>query len=278
MQPRATFLALPHGHVHQSVMVRYLLTLSVCWFLSLGSTVSQQECECLPNDFRFLEDAMQSWSDPILQDIRYYTPHNFMGRRVEGYNYPGCVLQEKAIRALLEVQEEALGMKYTLKVYDCYRPQRAVDDFVRWGNNSMDILTKNEFYPTIDKSSLFPEYIATSSGHSRGSTLDVTLVQMPVQMQEEYLPGQALVPCIESYDKRFADNSIDMNTGFDCMNTLAHTANVLPGSQQAENRQTLVAIMNKYGFTNYDNEWWHFTLRDEVYPDTYFDFPIQKGC
>ena len=204
-----------------------------------------------------------------------------MGRRVEGYNYKnGCVLQKQAADALVEVQREAIGMKYTVKVYDCYRPQRAVDDFVSWSNNSMDILMKEENYPTMDKPDLFPDYIAISSGHSRGSTLDVTLVQLPVEdhQQEAYLPGQPLVPCFERYDVRYGDNSIDMGTGFDCMNALANTDNVKSNSLQALNRQTLVDLMDKHGFTNYENEWWHYTLRDEAYPDTYFDFPIQKGC
>lgn len=259
---------------HLFSRIYLLLTAAVCVFVSSE--------KCIPDDFLFLEDAMQSLSlsedQKILEDIRYYTPHNFMGRRVEGYNYPGCILQANAIEALLNVQKEALAMKYTLKVYDCYRPQRAVDDFINWGNNSMDVLTKNEFYPTIDKPDLFPDYIATSSGHSRGSTLDLTLVQLPIQQQEQYFPGQPLVPCIENYEKRFGDNSIDMGTGFDCMNALANTANVRPDSQQEKNRQTLMDIMNKYGFENYENEWWHFTLRDEEYPQTYFDFPIQKDC
>ena len=216
----------------------------------------------------------------VLEDIRYYQAHNFMGRRVEGYNYPGCVLQRRAADALIEVQREALEMKYTLKVYDCYRPQMAVDDFVEWGNNSMDTINKEEFYPTIEKEDLFPDYIATSSGHSRGSTLDVTLVPLPVEEneQETYLPGQPLVPCFEDYNKRYRDNSIDMGTGFDCMNVLANTAKVRPGSQQALNRQILLDLMAKYGFLNYEKEWWHYTLREERYPDTYFNFPIQKGC
>ena len=176
--------------------------------------------DCLPSTFDFLSNVVPS----ILQDIRYYTAHNFVGRRIEGYNSPSCLLTKSSINNLRRVQEKALVLGYTLKVYDCYRPQRAVNDFVNWANNTLDILTKTEFYPTLDKSTdLFPEYIATKSGHSRGSTIDLTLVRLPAKEQELYLPGQELVPCFENTEKRFRDNSIDMGTGFDCFSKLAHT-------------------------------------------------------
>jgi D-alanyl-D-alanine dipeptidase len=174
---------------------------------------------CNPSGFVFLSDI-----DPtIIQDIRYYSPHNFMGRRVEGYNTPACILTLEAATALKKVQEEAIAEGYTLKVYDCYRPQRAVDDFVAWSNNSYDLITKAEFYPTLEKSELFPDYIATKSGHTRGSTVDLTLVQLPAKSQAVYLPGQPLIACFESYENRYQDNSIDMGTGYDCMCSLAHT-------------------------------------------------------
>lgn len=241
---------------------------------SYATTTPPTSCTCMPENFYFLHDI----DTTILEDIRYYSPHNFMGRRVEGYNFPGCILTLEAIQALTLVQKDALQQGYTLKVYDCYRPQRAVDDFVAWANNSMDILTKKEFYPTIDKPNLFPDYLAAQSGHSRGSTLDVTLVKLPVTEQEVYLPGQPLVPCFADVNERFKDNSIDMNTGFDCLNKFAHTKNVKPNSIQSQNRQLLVNLMSKYGFINYEDEWWHYTLQNEPYPTTYFDFPIQKSC
>lgn len=174
---------------------------------------------CNPSDFVFLSDI----DSTIIQDIRYYSPHNFMGRRVEGYNTPECILTLQAANALKKVQEEAVSKGYVLKVYDCYRPQRAVDDFVAWSNNSYDVITKAEFYPTLEKAELFPDYIATKSGHTRGSTVDLTLVQLPVKSQAVYLPGQPLIACFESYENRYQDNSIDMGTGYDCMCSLAHT-------------------------------------------------------
>lgn len=202
-----------------------------------------------------------------------------MGRRVEGYNAASCILTIEAATALSRVQQAALALKYTLKVYDCYRPQQAVDDFVVWANNSMDTLTKLEFYPTLNKATeLFPDYIATRSGHTRGSTVDVTLLQLPFVQQAVYLPGQPLVACFADAENRYGDNSIDMNTGFDCMNALANTANVPTNSLQAANRQLLVDLLADEGFVNYPMEWWHFTLQNEPYPDTYFDFAIQKDC
>jgi zinc D-Ala-D-Ala dipeptidase len=174
---------------------------------------------CNPSDFVFLSDVDNS----IIQEIRYYSPHNFMGRRVEGYNSPDCVLTKAAAEGLAKVQKEAMSKGFSLKVYDCYRPQRAVDDFVAWSNNSMDELMKTEFYPTLDKPDLFPDYIATKSGHTRGSTMDLTIVPTPAAKQETYLPGQPLVSCFAPTDQRFGDNTLDMGTGFDCLSSWANT-------------------------------------------------------
>jgi D-alanyl-D-alanine dipeptidase len=187
--------------------------------VAAGLSAFATSAGCNPSGFAFLRDVDPS----ILQDIRYYSAHNFMGRRVEGYNAPECVLSSQAAEALKKVQTDAASLGYSLKVYDCYRPQRAVDDFVAWSNNSYDLATKEEFYPTLDKSELFPDYIATKSGHTRGSTVDLTLVKLPASTQEVYLPGQPLVACFESYENRYKDNSIDMGTGFDCLCPLANT-------------------------------------------------------
>ena len=232
------------------------------------------DCSCNPSGFKFLTEIDSS----ILQDIRYYTPHNFMGRRVEGYNFPACILTEQAATALKVAQSQALQLGYTLKVYDCFRPQRAVDDFVLWSSNSLDIITKEEFYPTKDKLDLFPEYIASKSGHSRGSTVDLTLVRLPIDEQEDYYPGQPLVSCFSSYEERYRDNSIDMGTGFDCMSEYANTKNVSHGSVPESNRELLLKVMTSAGYVNYASEWWHYTLANEPYPETYFNFPIQQEC
>jgi D-alanyl-D-alanine dipeptidase len=136
--------------------------------------------------------------------------------------------------------------------------------------------TQKEFYPTIDKRNLFRDgYIAEKSSHSRGSTIDLTIVSLPAEPQAEYRAGQSLFECYLPAEKRFADNSIDMGTGFDCFHELSHTENGNIGQRQKINRLLLKSLMEKHGFKNYDMEWWHYTLKNEPYPDTYFDFIIE---
>ena len=209
-------------------------------------------------------------------DIRYFSPHNFVGERVDGYGAPKCLMTRRAAEALGKVQVELASFSLSLKVYDCYRPQRAVDHFVRWAKDVDDVRTKGEFYPTVDKRNLFRDgYIAKKSGHSRGSTVDLTIAPLPVPVQEGYAPGQPLQACFLPANERFRDNGIDMGTGFDCFHELSHTVNPKVGEKQRANRLLLKTLMDKYGFKNYEQEWWHFTLRDEPYPDTYFDFPVE---
>ncbi len=231
------------------------------------------DCEnTRPNDIVDIETAVPS----LLLDVRYHGPHNFIGEQVDGYRAPKCLITRKAAESLARVQGELKELSLSLKIYDCYRPQRAVDHFVRWAQDTSDVKTKGEFYPTVDKRNLFRDgYIAKKSGHSRGSTIDLTIVPLPVPKQDAYTPGQPLVACYAAVDKRFRDNSIDMGTGFDCFHELSHPGNLKVGHQQRANRLLLKSLMDKYGFRNYDQEWWHFTLRDEPYPDTYFDFPVE---
>ncbi len=212
----------------------------------------------------------------IVVDARYFTPHNFVGARVDGYNAPRCILTRQAAEALRGVQKDIEQFGLSLKVYDCYRPQQAVNHFVRCAKDIDDAKTKKEFYPTVDKRNLFKDgYIAEKSGHSRGSTVDLTIVVSGSPDQETYRPGQALYECYLPGDKRFRDNGIDMGTGFDCFNELSHTANRSVGADQRLHRALLKALMEKHGFVNYDKEWWHYTLKNEPFPDTYFDFPVQ---
>jgi D-alanyl-D-alanine dipeptidase len=211
----------------------------------------------------------------IQLDIRYYGPHNFVGERVDGYRAAKCIITGEAATALLRVQKDLTPFSLSLKIYDCYRPQRAVNHFVKWATEIENTKTKKEFYPTIDKRNLFNDgYIDSKSGHSRGSTIDLTIVPTPTAPQEEYIPGQKLYACYLPAQKRFKDNSIDMGTGFDCFHELSHTGNRNIGTQQRINRILLKSLMEKHGFRNYDKEWWHYTLNNEPYPDTYFDFAI----
>ncbi len=242
--------------------------------LAAAPTASAAPDPVMPPDFVAVRDV-----DPtILQDMRYATPHNFTGAPVDGYLAPTCILTRPAAEALARAQQQFVEQGYTLKVYDCYRPQRAVNEFVSWAADLADQRMKPEFYPRVDKSVLFDDgYIAERSGHSRGSTLDVTLVALPPAATPPHLPGQPLVDCAAPQPIRFPDNSIDMGTGFDCFDTLANTDDPRITGDQAKNRLLLGEGLERQGFVNYDKEWWHFTFKpagQEPYPDTYFDFPV----
>ncbi|KQY06205.1 D-alanyl-D-alanine dipeptidase [Mycobacterium sp. Root135] len=227
-----------------------------------------------PADFVSLSDV-----DPtILYDIRYATPHNFTGDPVDGYLAPMCILTRTTAEALQRAQREFLEQGLTLKVYDCYRPQRAVDDFVGWAQDLPDQRMKAEFYPRVDKSDLFRDgYIAEQSGHSRGSTMDLTLVPLAQAQTRPYVPGEPLVDCTAPQAIRFPDQSVDMGTGYDCFDTLAHTLDPRIQGDQLKNRLLLKDGLEKQGLVNYENEWWHFTFQPETYPDTYFDFPVEQA-
>ncbi|MFI2722517.1 M15 family metallopeptidase [Streptomyces collinus] len=221
--------------------------------------------------------ALRSVDPTIIQEMRYVTPHTFVGERIDGYRQPVCILTRPAAEALHKAQRKLLHQGYTLKVYDCYRPQRAVDHFVRWAEDLDDEAMKGEFYPNVDKTRLFADgYIAAKSGHSRGSTLDVTLVRLPAKPTRPYRPGEPLVPCFAPRNERFPDNSVDMGTGFDCFDTLSHTLDPRIQGRQRHNRLLLKSTLEGFGFVNLAEEWWHYTFKPEVYPDTYFDFPVSR--
>ena len=250
-----------------------VLSLLLINFMGLSLLPGVSRCEsAMPDGFVDVKEVIPS----ILLDIRYYSPHNFIGERINGYNAPKCLLTKEAASALANVQKELEKFSLSIKVYDCYRPQRAVDHFVRWAKDMSDIKTKKEFYPTIGKGDLLKlVYIDARSGHSRGSSIDITIVPLPVPEQASYQPGAKLHECYLPAEKRFRDNSIDMGTGFDCFHDLSHTENRKVGAKQRINRLLLKSIMEKHGFKNYDKEWWHFALREEPFPKTYFDFVIE---
>ncbi len=223
----------------------------------------------LPPFFTYLRAV----DDTILQEMRYFGVHNFLGRKVRGYEAAECILTKRAALALKSVQQRLVKRGLSLKVYDCYRPVRAVKDFVKWSQNN-DQKTKPEFYPTLPKRRLFAlGYIARRSAHSRGSTVDLAIVPLPPEQQPDFSFDKQRA-CFESYEKRFGDNSLDFGTGFDCFHELSHTRNPNIGEIARRNRQLLVSEMARAGFVNYSKEWWHFTLRDEPYRKKHFDFPI----
>ncbi|MEU5940525.1 M15 family metallopeptidase [Micromonospora sp. NPDC047548] len=224
-----------------------------------------------PADFVLLSEVDPS----IAVDIRYATAHNFVGRPVDGYPEPLCLLTRTAAEALRRVQTAARAQGRSLRVYDCYRPQRAVDDFVRWAQDPADQRMKAEFYPGVDKSRLFDDgYLGAPTAHSRGSTLDLTLEPVPAPPGATFTPGQPLVACTAPAGRRFADGGVDMGTGFDCFDPLAHTDDPRVTGTPRQNRHLLRRLMEQGGFVNYDREWWHYRYADEPYPNMYFDFPV----
>jgi len=214
----------------------------------------------------------------VVVDMRYAGADNFLGRPARGYGAARCLLTKEAARALAAAQREAAASGVGLLVYDCYRPQRAVDHFVRWAKDLADEKMKAEFYPNVAKDRLFADgYIAEKSGHSRGSTMDLTLVRLPPAFQRPYHPGEPLKACFAPRGQRFPDNTVDMGTGYDCFDPLAHTDNPAITGVARQNRDLLRSTMAAAGFRNLPEEWWHFTLNDEPFPDTYFDFPVSRG-
>ena len=243
-------------------------TVLIVFFISLVAPCAAK----MPKGFVDVKDVIPS----IVLDIRYYSSHNFVGTPIDGYSAPKCLLTRKAALALKKVQAELMKFSLSLKIYDGYRPQRAVNHFIRWAKDPDDIKMKKEFYPTIRKSELFRKgYIAKKSAHSRGSAVDLTLVPLPLGPQEPYAKGAELCECHEPAGKRYKDNSIDMGTGFDCFHPLSWTASDRVGPLQRQNRLMLKAVMEKYGFRNYRKEWWHYTFRNEPFPKTYFNFTIK---
>jgi zinc D-Ala-D-Ala dipeptidase len=242
-------------------------------FLVLASPAGAAEKQAPPGAFVSLHDVDPS----IIVEMRYFTAHDFMGRRVPGYRENVCLLTKQAAAGLARVQKVVRAKGYSLKVYDCYRPQRSVDAFVRWGKDLSDQRMKAEFYPRVAKRVVFKQgYIATQSGHSRGSTMDLTLVKLPARRQERYHRGDRLRDCAGPRSRRFRDNTIDMGAGYDCFDPLAHPYNARIRGKQRANRLKLREPMIAAGFKGLPTEWWHFTLKNEPYPETYFDFPMES--
>jgi len=225
----------------------------------------------MPDGFVYLRDV-----DPtIVQEIRYAGYHNFVGRPVRGYGAAECILSRKAALALVKVQERLRRQNLSLKVYDCYRPARAVLDFANWAQAPGGTRTKAEFYPLLAKSRLFREgYISKRSRHSVGSAVDLTIVPLPVPEQPRYDPDATQAACHLSRDRRFPDNSLDFGTGYDCFHPLSHTGNPNLPRTARFNRFMLVSEMRRVGFKNYHKEWWHFELVKPPFGGRRFDFPI----
>lgn len=212
----------------------------------------------------------------ILVEARYFTNYNFVGKVINGYQAPKCFLTLKAAKALSKVQTELENFGLGLKVYDCYRPVSAVQQFSNWAKDLNDRKMKKAFYPNEDKSLLFDNgYIAERSGHSRGSTVDLTIVKLDGKNKSSEYQLSDLKDCRSPLKQRVDEKALDMGTAYDCLDVLSHTANEKMPADVAINRLLLKSVMEKQGFRNYRKEWWHFSLNEETYPNTYFNFPVK---
>ena len=205
----------------------------------------------LPEGFVYLNDV----APDVKLELRYFSSNNFVGDTIDGYLAAKCIISKPAADALKKVQKSLKSQGLGIKVFDAYRPQRAVDHFVRWAEDLSDTLMKPIYYPNVDKSKLFEiGYIAAKSGHTRGSTLDLTLV---------YLEGPQ------------KGQELDMGTPWDHFDPAAWPSSDAVSDAQKQNRMILRKVMMDNGFKPLREEWWHFTLQEEPYPDTYFDFVVE---
>jgi len=228
----------------------------------------------LPKGFVYLRDI-----DPtIVHDIRYAGSHNYVGRPIKGYLAAECILSEAAANALATVQRALAEKRLSLIVWDCYRPKRAVDDFFQWSEDPTHAEMKTEFYPRTDKVNLFAQgYLARRSAHSRGSTVDLGIVPGDVSSAPPQNPAPSPKPCTSPKGERFEDGTIDFGTGYDCLDVLGNTSNVLVGAVARQNRQTLKSYMKAAGFRPYSREWWHFELINEPFHRGGFDFEVSAS-
>lgn len=219
-----------------------------CFILFLGLNSCTSREENLPESFVYVQREIPD----IIVDLRYFASNNFTGRPVVGYEKPVLIMSKKATQALAKVQKELKKKGYALKVFDAYRPQRSVTSFEVWAKDINDTIAKAEFYPEVDKRDLFTlGYIASKSGHTRGSTIDLSLVNL------------------------ITGKDVDMGSPFDFFGTISHQDASQITVQQQANRLILKQAMLQFNFKEYQEEWWHFTLKDEPFPETYFDFVIK---
>jgi len=244
----------------------------VIGFAGLGLAIPQTaDAQALPGGFVYLRDIDPS----IIQDMRYAGSNNFVGKPLRGYDAAECVVKREVGLALKNIQQELARQKLSLKMFDCYRPERAVADMVAWSKNGKETPAERRFNPAFRKADLFRlGYIATRSGHSTGAALDLTLVDLTADNSAKFDAGKAYADCTAPVEARAPEGSVDMGTGYDCSDVKSHTAAASITPAQRKWRNTLVAAMSRQGFVNYSKEWWHFSLPG-VGRQAY-DFPIAR--
>ena len=229
-------------------MLQFLKTSSPLglWLLAVLSTFIQDKYP--PEGFVYIHEAIPS----VKYEIRYSGEHNFIGSPINGYEKPVALMTREAAAALKKASEKLEAQGYVLKIFDAYRPKRAVNQFIAWARDPEDVKMKAEFYPEVDKKDLFKlGYIASKSGHTRGSTVDLTIIE------------------------KATGKEVDMGSPYDFFGDISHHGTTKITPQQTRNRELLMRAMQQAGFRSYSEEWWHYTLKNEPYPDTYFDFPVK---
>ena len=245
--------------------------LGVFWAASVNPTVGEEIKRGLPPPLVYLRDI-----DPtILQDMRYATANNFTGMVVPGYEAAECILARPVAEALVKVQADLRGTKLSLKVYDCLRPQRAVRAFVAWSEKPDREGELDSFHPRVRRSQLLSlGYIAKSSSHSRGIAVDLTLATIAEPQVPAVEPNAPHPPCNAASQQSAPSIVVDMGTAFDCFDPMSHTRNTEISPAQRRWRRVLTDVMERYGFRNYQKEWWHFTFETSGASKSY-DFPIK---
>ena len=248
---------------YSTLLFALCLVLAAC--NKSDSIVKQQDS----SDFVAITDVVP---DAILE-IRYYGTYNFVGTRIDGYLAPTALLTRRAADSLKAVSDDVIRQGYRLKIYDAYRPQMGVDHFVRWAADVADTTMRRYFYPDVDKSRLFElEYIMAKSGHTRGSTVDLTLFDMTTEKEVD-MGGTFDWFGPESHPDFCGNPETGQYTGDNSKSPVNPKRSITP--EQFANRMILRDAMLRHGFKPLDSEWWHFTLKDEPYPDTYFTFPVK---
>jgi D-alanyl-D-alanine dipeptidase len=238
--------------------------------IALVAAVLVSPAQALPDSFVYLRDI-----DPtIIQDIRYAGANNFVGRPLAGYGAAECVVKREVGLKLKAIQQELSRQNLSLKMFDCYRPARAVADMWAWARNGKEMASERRFNPAFRKADLFRlGYIATHSRHSTGAALDLTLVDLKADNSAVFDPNKAYPDCTQPAESRAPEGSLDMGTGYDCSDRKSHTAASSITPAQRRSRNLLVAAMARQGFVNYSKEWWHFSLPGMG--RAAYDFPIE---
>jgi len=241
-------------------LIALILTILTVFTLTVNCALAEEpKADTADDGVRLSDDSsgfvLLSEAVPdVILEIRYYSTYNFVGDRIDGYEEPLAFLTKEAAAALKKVSDELITKGYRLKIFDAYRPQKAVTHFMNWALDPDDTRMKEYFYPELEKEVLFPQgYIAEHSGHSRGSTVDLTLFDMKTEKE------------------------VDMGGTFDYFGELSHPDYTDITEEQYAHRMLLREVMIKHGFKPLVEEWWHFTLKNEPYPDTYFTFPVNSN-